>query len=68
MNFREIPLAELLQDRRIFSIFDDEFRKGTWLDVTALLGSESTLGGLYEDGTVPTEVLDNILKRLRALH
>ncbi len=65
MNYRDTPLTELLQDRRIFSIFDEEFRKGTWLDVTALLGSESTLGGLYDDGTVPPEVLDSILKRLR---
>ena len=65
MNYRDTPLTELLQDRRIFSIFDEEFRKGTWLDVTALLGSESTLGGLYDDGTVPAEVLDSILKRLR---
>ncbi len=65
MDYRDIPLTDLLQDRRIFSIFDEEFRKGTWLDATALLGSESTLGGLYEDGTVPADVLDNIIKRLR---
>ncbi len=67
MNYREIPLSELLQDRRIFSIFDEEFRKSTWLDVTALLGSESTLGGLYDDGTVPNDVLDSILNRLRTI-
>ena len=65
MDYRDIPLTELLQDRRVFSIFDEEFRKGTWLDAMALLGSESTLGGLYEDGTVPVDVLDSILKRLR---
>ena len=67
MDYRQIPLSELLRDRRIFSIFDEEFRKSTWLDVTALLGSESTLGGLYEDGIVPPEVLDNVIKRLRGV-
>ena len=65
MDYRQVPLSELLQDRRIFAIFDEEFHKNTWLDVTALLGSESTLGGLYEDGIVPPEVLDSILKRLK---
>ena len=66
MDYRDIPLGEMLKDRRIFSIFDEEFHRDTWLDVTALLGSESTLGSLYEDGTVPKEVLDRILKRLGA--
>ncbi len=67
MNYREMPVGDLLRDRRIFSIFDEEFRLGTWLDATALLGSESTLGDLYDDGTVPQEVLDAILNRLRTL-
>ncbi len=65
MDYKDIPLTKLLKDRRIFAIFDEEFHKGTWLDATALLGSESTLGGLYDDGIVPSDVLDNIIKRLR---
>ena len=64
MDYKQIPLSELLSDRRVFGIFDEEFHKATWLDVTALLGSESTLGGLYNDGIVPPEVLDRILSRL----
>ena len=59
-----MPLSALLSDRRVFGIFDEEFHRHTWLDVTALLGSESTLGGLYSDGIVPSEVLDRIVKRL----
>ncbi len=64
MDYKKVPLSELLSDRRIFNIFDEEFRKAKWLDVTALLGSESTLGGLYSDGIVPADVLDSIIKRL----
>ena len=48
----------------MFAIFDDEFQKATWLDVTALLSSDSTVMDLYADGTVPKEVLDAIDKRM----
>ena len=64
MDYKERPLSELLQDREIFAIFDDEFQKAIWLDVTALLSSESTLQSLYADGTVPKDVLDAIEKRI----
>ncbi|MBE5910055.1 hypothetical protein [Pseudobutyrivibrio sp.] len=64
MDYREYPLSQLLQNRKIFAVFDEEFRKGTWLDATALLGSEGTINSLYRDGTVPRETLDNIVARL----
>ena len=61
MDYREFPLSQLLQNRKIFAVFDEEFQKGTWLDATALLGSESTINQLYRDGTVPRETLDKIV-------
>ncbi len=64
MDYREYPLSQLLQNRKIFDVFDEEFQKGTWLDVTALLGSDSTINQLYRDGTVPRETLDSIVQRL----
>ena len=64
MNYRQYPLSELLQNREVIAIFDEEFQKGTWLDVTALLDSESTIDELYCDGTVPAETLDSIVARL----
>ena len=64
MNYKDYPLSELLQNREIFAIFDEEFQRGTWLDVTALLGSDSTINQLYGDGTVPVETLDRIVARL----
>lgn len=64
MDYREFPLSELLQNRKIFSVFDEEFQKGTWLDATALIGSECTINQLYLDGTVPRETLDKIVERL----
>ncbi len=64
MDYREYPLSQLLQNRKIFAVFDEEFQKDTWLDATALLGSESTISSLYKDGTVPKETLDRIVDRL----
>ena len=64
MDFKQQPLSALLQDRDIFAVFDEEFHRATWLDVTALLSSESTLLDLYADGTVPKSVLDEIVKRI----
>ncbi|MDD6351707.1 MAG: hypothetical protein PUG16_04835 [Lachnospiraceae bacterium] len=66
-DFRNKPLSELLQDRSIFHIFDEEFQKAGWLDVTALLNSESRIEDLYEDKTVPADVLDRIVERVSAL-
>ncbi|SDB25380.1 hypothetical protein SAMN02910298_01275 [Pseudobutyrivibrio sp. YE44] len=64
MDYREYPLSQLLQNRKIFAVFDEEFQKDTWLDVTALLGSESTINQLYRDSIVPSETLDRIVTRL----
>ena len=64
MDYREYPLSELLKNRKIFAVFDEEFQKGTWLDAAALLGSEGTINQLYRDGTVPSETLDRIVERL----
>lgn len=64
MDFLNCSLRELLQHREIFAVFDEEFQKTSWLDVTALLRSDGTFAGLYEDGTVPRDVLDAIAVRL----
>lgn len=64
MDYREYPLSQLLQNRKIFAVFDEEFQKGTWLDATALLRSDSTINQLYRDGSVPRETLDEIVNRL----
>lgn len=64
MDYREYPLSQLLKNRKIFAVFDEEFQKGTWLDPTALLGSDSTINQLYRDGTVPRDTLDSIVTRL----
>ena len=64
MDYKQQPLSELLQNRAIFAIFDEEFQRATWLDVTALLSSESTLLDLYTDGIVSADVLDKIVKRI----
>ena len=66
-DFRNKPLSELLQDRSIFHIFDEEFQKAGWLDVTALLNSESRIEDLYEDKIVPADVLDRIVEKVNAL-
>ncbi|MCR4694780.1 MAG: hypothetical protein K5773_05630 [Pseudobutyrivibrio sp.] len=64
MDYREYPLSELLKNRKIFAVFDEEFQQSTWLDVTALLNSDSTINQLYRDETVPAETLDRIIARL----
>lgn len=64
MDYREYPLSQLLKNRKIFAVFDEEFQKGTWLDAAALLGSDSTINQLYRDGTVPRDTLDSIVTRL----
>ena len=67
MQYNELPLKDLLSDRNVFGIFDEEFHKAGWLDVTALLDSESRVSDLYQDRTVPEEVLDRIAQRLNNL-
>ncbi len=69
MDYRKVPFSQLLQQREIFSIFDEEFQKGsTWLDVAAIVRSESTIEDVYRDGTVPSETLDAIVKRIENLN
>lgn len=64
MQITQISLSELLKNRDIFEIFDEEFHNATWLDASALIGSESTLEDLYRDNIVPGRVLDNIVRTL----
>lgn len=65
MNFQDLPLSQILSDRRVFGIFDEEFQNSnTWLDVSALVQSESTIQDLYNDQTVPHDILDIIVARL----
>lgn len=66
MDFRKIPLSQLLQERQIFAIFDEEFQKSVWLDVSALLGSDCCIDDLYRDETLPKQTLDAIVERLDA--
>ncbi len=62
-----MPLSVLLRQRDTYAVFDEEFRKGRWLDLTALLESEGTIRDLYQDGLVPAQVLDAITERLDQL-
>ena len=64
MNYEDMPLCELLQKPGIFEIFDDEFHKDSWLDVTVLLASDSSLKDIVADGTVPDAVVARICDRL----
>lgn len=64
---RQLPFSELLKDREIFAIFDEEFQKGTWLDVAALVGSDSCIDASYKDETIPKVTLDHIVARLEKL-
>ena len=68
MEFRKIPFSELLQDRAVFDVFHEEFQKGTWLDVAALVGSESTIDDAYKHDTIPADVLDAIVARLEEMN
>ncbi len=63
-SIRKKPLSELLQDRSIFAIFDEEFQKENWLDVTVLVHSECSIDEMLEDGSVPKSVLLRIADRL----
>ena len=68
MDLRNVPLSDLLADRRIFEIFDEEFSKNKWLNLSALQESDSSIADLYADGTVPATVLDNIASRLDTIY
>ena len=43
LDFEKKPLSELLMNRAVFAVFEEEFSQGTWLDVTALLASDSNI-------------------------
>ncbi len=64
MDYKKLPLSEILREREIFVIFDEEFQKDTWLDVTALQASDSTIEDLRTDGIVPEDVLVRIETRI----
>lgn len=64
MDYKKLPLSEILREREVFVIFDEEFQKDTWLDVTALQTSESTIEDLRTDGIVPEDVLVRIETRI----
>ncbi len=65
MSYKTVPFSQLLQQREIFAIFDEEFRKGsTWLDASAIVHSESSIEDAYKDGTIPSDTLDAIVKRI----
>lgn len=66
-NYMQTPLAELLQDRDVFGIFDEEFQKESWLDVTVLVHSECSIDEIIKDGSIPPSVLERIVKSLDAL-
>ena len=68
MEFRQLPFSKLLQDRATFAVFHQEFQKGTWLDVAALVGSESCIDDAYKEGTIPEDVLDAIVVRLEQMN
>ena len=67
MRLKDMPLSQVLRDRTIFGIFDEEFQKEPWLDLTALLQSESSVTQIYGDDIVPREILDRVIERLDAL-
>ena len=67
MDVKGLVLADLLKNRTVYEIFDEEFRRGTWLDASALVGSESSIEDLYNDKTVPSGVLDAVVERLEKL-
>ena len=64
MEYKKLPLSEILRKREIFVIFDEEFQKDTWLNVTALQGSDSTIEDLHTDKVVPENVLERIEARI----
>ena len=57
MDFKKLPFShKCYRDRKVFGIFDDVFQQGTWLDVSALLASESCIEDAYADGTIQKDV------------
>ena len=67
MDYSNKPLKELLSQRDVFTIFDEEFHKATWLDLSALQDSDSSISDLRADDIVPSSVLDSIELQLKSL-
>ena len=67
MDYSNKPLKELLSQREVFTIFDEEFHKATWLDLSGLQDSESSISDLRADDIVPSTVLDSIESQLKSL-
>ena len=65
MDYKNLPLSQILREREIYIIFDEEFQKSTWLELSALQSSESTVEDLLADGIVPKEVLERIDERIQ---
>ena len=65
MQLKDCPLSQLLQNRQIFAIFDEEFSADSWLDVSALLASDATIEQLVNDGTVPEATMSRVINRLK---
>jgi hypothetical protein len=65
-KLRQAQLSTILRDRAIFNIFDQEFQKESWLNLSMLTGSECSIDDCYKDGTVPKTVLDKIVDKLEA--
>ncbi|MCR4674727.1 MAG: hypothetical protein K5675_06940 [Lachnospiraceae bacterium] len=65
MDYKSLPLSQILREREIYVIFDEEFQRATWLDLSALQNSESTMEDLYTDKIVPKDVLDIIDQRIQ---
>ncbi len=66
-KLRRQPFSRILRERAIFEIFDQEFQKETWLDISGIVGSDSCVDDCYRDGTIPAAVLDRIVKRLEGM-
>ena len=65
MDYKNLPLSQILREREIYIIFDEEFQKATWLELSALQNSDSTMEDLYSDNIVPHDVLDRIDERIQ---
>ena len=65
MDYKSLPLSQILRERDIYVIFDEEFQKASWLDLSALQASDSTMEDLYSDNILPKDVLDKIDERIK---
>ena len=64
MEYKNIPIRDLLMDRRVFQIFDSEFSKSKWLNLSALQESESSIADMVADHTIPDDIMKSIEEQL----